>query len=87
MNLEPGARPSKLVVTDRNGILWNGTELTKPQLATMLDRTGAIEPQPDLHLQPEANARFELVEEVLAMTNRAVFSKMGFVGNEAYRTF
>lgn len=83
----PNAVRNKLVVTGENRILWNGTELTKPQLATMLDRTGAIDPQPELHLQPEANARFELVDEVLAMTKRAGITKMGFVGNEAYRTF
>ena len=84
---KPNAVPNKLVVTDGSKILWNGTELSKPQLATMLGRTVAMDPQPELHLQPEANARFELVDEVLAMTKRAGITKMGFVGNEAYRTF
>ena len=83
----PDALRNKLVVTDQNAILWNDTEVTKPQLATMLGRTVAMDPQPELHLQPEANARFELVDEVLAMTKRAGISRMGFVGNEAYRRF
>lgn len=84
---QPNAVRNKLVVSDRNTILWNGTELTKPQLATMLRRTAAMDPQPELHLQPAANARFELVDEVLAMTKRAGITRMGFVGNEAYRRF
>ncbi|HET7816410.1 MAG TPA: biopolymer transporter ExbD, partial [Sphingomicrobium sp.] len=42
---------------------------------------------PELHLQPEAEARYELVDEVLAITKRARVEKMGFVGNEAYMTF
>ena len=84
---QPDGVRNKLVVTNDNKLLWNGTELSKPQLASMLGRTATIEPQPELHLQPEANARFELVDEVLAMTKRAGITRMGFVGNEAYRTF
>ena len=84
---KPDAVRNKLVVTTDNRILWNGTEITKPQLASMLGGTAALEPQPELHLQPEANARYELVDEVLAMTKRAGITRMGFVGNEAYRTF
>ena len=84
---KPDVVRNKLVVTDGSKILWNGTELSKPELATMLGQTVAMNPQPELHLQPEANARFELVDEVLAMTKRAGITRMGFVGNEAYRTF
>ena len=37
---------------------------------------------PELHLQPEPNARYELVDQVLAITKQAQVEKMGFVGNE-----
>jgi biopolymer transport protein ExbD len=84
---QPDGVRNKLVVTSANRIVWNGIEISKPQLATMLGRTAAIDPQPELHLQPEADARFELVDEILAMTKRAGITRMGFVGNEAYRTF
>jgi biopolymer transport protein ExbD len=43
-----------------------------------------MNPIPELHLQPDQNARYELVDEVLAVTKRANVEKMGFVGNEAY---
>ena len=43
-----------------------------------------MDPVPELHLQPEPEARYELVDEVLAVTKRANVTKMGFVGNEAY---
>jgi biopolymer transport protein ExbD len=43
-----------------------------------------MDPIPELHLQPEPNARYALVDEVLAITKRAHVEKMGFVGNEAY---
>ena len=55
-----------------------------PQLRQYLDVTQQMNPIPELHLQPEPNARYELVDEVLAVTKQAHVEKMGFVGNECY---
>jgi biopolymer transport protein ExbD len=35
-----------------------------------------------MHLQPEPDARYELVDEVLAVTKQAKVSKMGFVATK-----
>jgi biopolymer transport protein ExbD len=78
---------NKVVVTASNEILWNGTPVSPQQLRLYLDATLQMEPVPELHLQPEPNARYALVDEVLAITKRAGVDKMGFVGNEAYSTF
>ena len=82
--VEPDPVKNKIVVTDGGGILWNGTEVTKTELAALLGATQAMRPIPELHLQPEAGARYELVDELLAITKHANVTKMGFVGNEAY---
>jgi biopolymer transport protein ExbD len=50
----------------------------------MLDRTRRMKPVPELHLRPDPAARYELVDEVLAITKRSQVKKMGFAGNEAY---
>ncbi|WP_395001208.1 ExbD/TolR family protein [Sphingomonas sp.] len=78
---------NKLVITQTGAILWNGTPVTLQQLRTYLDVSQQMNPVPELHLQPEPNARYELVDEVLAVTKKAQVSKMGFVGNEAYSSF
>jgi biopolymer transport protein ExbD len=78
---------NKLVITQTGAILWNGTPVTLQQLRTYLDVSQQMNPVPELHLQPEPNARYELVDEVLAVTKKAHVSKMGFVGNEAYSSF
>ncbi len=78
---------NKVVVTASNQILWNGAPVSPQQLRLYLDATQQMDPIPELHLQPEPNARYELVDEVLAITKRAHVEKMGFVGNEAYATF
>ena len=39
---------------------------------------------PELHLQPESEARYEVVNEVFVAANRAKVRGMGFVGNERF---
>ena len=82
----PPILPQKnvVVVTAQGQILWNGTPVSMQQLPSYLDTTQQMNPVPELHLQPEATARYELVDEVLAVTKRAHVQKMGFVGNEYY---
>ena len=78
---------NKIVVTQAGAILWNGTPVDQGLLRSYLDTSQQMNPIPELHLQPEADARYGLVDEVLAVTKRAKVEKMGFVGNEAYMNF
>jgi biopolymer transport protein ExbD len=75
---------NKVVITPQNVILWNGTPVDKVTLRQYLDISQTMTPIPELHLQPDPNARYELVDEVLAVTKHAHVENMGFVGNEAY---
>ena len=77
---------NKIVITQAGQILWNGAAVNQQQLRQYLDISQQMDPVPELHLQPEPEARYELVDEVLAVTKQAKVSKMGFVGNEAYMT-
>jgi biopolymer transport protein ExbD len=85
-NPPPPIEPKKnvVVITAANQILWNGMPLDLLTLRQYLDQTTNMTPVPELHLQPEAGARYELVDEVLAVTKRANITAMGFVGNEYY---
>ena len=78
---------NKIVVTQAGAILWNGTPVDQGLLRSYLDTSQQMNPIPELHLQPEADASYGLVDEVLAVTKRAKVEKMGFVGNEAYMNF
>ena len=83
----PPIDPVKNIVTinAQNQIFWNGSPVSQPQLRVFLDTTQQMNPVPELHLQPDATARYETVDEVLATTKRAKVQKMGFVGNEYYQ--
>ena len=78
---------NKVVVTPQGQVLWNGTPVDLTTLRQYLDLTTTMRPVPELHLQPDPQARYELVDEVLAVCKRARVTAMGFVGNEAYANF
>ena len=78
---------NKVVITAAGQILWNGAPVNPQQLRQYLELSQQMNPIPELHLQPEPEARYELVDEVLAITKHAHVEKMGFVGNEAYMKF
>src|SRR5438309_5541024 len=78
--------PVKNVVTinAQNQVFWNGSPVDMQTLRQYLDTTQQMNPVPELHLQPDATARYEIVDQVLALTKKAHVQKMGFVGNEYY---
>ena len=85
-NQPPPINPVKniLSINAQDQVLWNGSPVTMQQLRAYLDTTQQMNPIPELHLQPDATARYEIVDEVLAVTKKAKVQKMGFVGNEYY---
>jgi len=86
-NNPPPIQPTfnTVVVTPSDQILWNGSPVTQEQLRQYLDTTQQMDPVPELHLQPDPQARYELVDQVLAIAKKANVEKMGFVGNEYYQ--
>ena len=85
----PPIKPTKnvLYVAPNDAVLWNDSPVALSQLRGLLEQTQAMDPIPELHLQPDPNARYDVVDKVLAETKKAKVSKMGFIGNENYRAF
>ena len=85
----PPILPTKnvLYVAPNDAILWNGQPVALSQLRGMLEATQTMDPIPELHLQPDPQARYDIVDKVLRETKLANVSKMGFIGNDAYRGF
>jgi biopolymer transport protein ExbD len=85
-NPPPPIQPTKneVEITNTNQVLWNGSPVDLTVLRQYLDQTQTMDPIPELHLRPARDARYEVVDEVLAVTKRANVTKMGFIGNEAY---
>jgi len=78
---------NKIFIQPDNAVLWNGTPIDVNLLRQYLEATKALRPVPELHLEPHPEARYERVDEVLAITKRAQITAMGIIGNERYATF
>src|SRR6188474_1250914 len=61
---------NKIVITQAGAVLWNGAPVNLTQLRQYLDVTQQMDPIPELHLQPEPEARYEVVDDVLAVTKQ-----------------
>ncbi|MEG3182208.1 ExbD/TolR family protein [Sphingomonas sp. LT1P40] len=90
-NTEPQAPPpvepqkNKITVDPAGLVYWNGNQIDLVTLRQYLDQSVQISPEPELHFQPDPQARYEKVDEVLAVIKRSAVTKLGFVGNEQYR--
>lgn len=78
---------NKLTVDTNDTIAWNGAPVSQGQLAGILAQTRNMDPEPELQFQPDARARYQIVDEVLVVIKRSGVTKLGFVGNEQYGTF
>lgn len=78
---------NKVVLTQDNQILWNGTPITDGQLVGNLQATRAMALEPELQFEPEALASYDLSAKVLNIIKGSGVTKFGFVGNDKYRVF
>ena len=81
---EPSGVKNEVVIARTGAILWNGTNVGEDGLRYELSLTARMRPAPELHLRPDAQARYVIVDKVLADIKRSGVTKFGFVGNEAY---
>ncbi|AEG49280.1 Biopolymer transport protein ExbD/TolR [Sphingobium chlorophenolicum L-1] len=76
------------VSIDADGIIrWNGAALDRLKLRRYLAASLRLPVEPELQFQPDAAARYVVVDEVLADIRRAGVKKLGFIGNERYASF
>ncbi len=78
---------NKLILTQANQILWNGTPINTGQLVSILQSTKAIDPEPELQFQPEEYASYEIANQMMKIITDSKVTKFGFVGNENFATF
>ena len=80
------AQKNKIYIDAEGRIFWNSVQIDEVTLRQYLDASLQMSPEPELHFQPDPQARYEVVDRVLAIIKRANVNKLGFVGNEQYRT-
>jgi biopolymer transport protein ExbD len=64
---------------------WNGQAVANRQaLQDRLAEAAALQPQPELHIQSHAKAKYEATAAALAGAQRAGLTKLGIVGSERF---
>ena len=88
---DPNAQPplvdpviNRVSVDFLNDIYWNDVPVTPQQLDAYFLQSARLDPQPEIHVRPDALSRYDVVSEIMASAQRNGVTKIGFVGNEAY---
>src|SRR5258705_13066963 len=83
----PNATRNEIAITGGGATLWNGIAMSESELRYELAATQRMRPVPELHLRPDAYARYATGDRVLGLIKRERGQKVGFVGNEAYASW
>jgi len=75
---------NKVTIAPDGTVAWNGSPVDEVTLAQYLEQTKTMNPEPELHFQPDPQAKYEKVDSVLAVIKRSGITKLGFIGNEQY---
>ena len=60
-------------------IVWNGTPVSLQQVDGYIASESSKDPQPEIHLNPDGMAKYDVVAKVLAAAQRNRMTKIGFV--------
>jgi biopolymer transport protein ExbD len=63
------------------GLLWDGSAIAPAALAGRLGALAADPAHPELHLNADGEARYEQVDQILALIRRAGVTRLGLVDN------
>ncbi len=86
----PGAgsgEPPKVNILRINGAgstLWNGEVVTAAKLKSLLANMAKDPDLPQLHMQTDGNARYEIFDHTIATVKRSGVQAIGFVGNKQF---
>jgi biopolymer transport protein ExbD len=78
---------NSITIDAAGAISWNGQSIDRAALRGLLGEMGTMAIQPELQFQPAAEARYEVVDAVLADIKRAGVTTLSLPGNEAYQAF
>ena len=75
----------KIDIDNASKIYWNGEVITdRAELTEKFTAAAAQAVQPELHLRPDKNAKYEVVAMVLASAQRLGLTKIGIIGSEQF---
>ena len=75
----------RIDIDDKSVVHWQGVPIAgAAELDSMMKAAAAQAVQPEIHLRPNRQAKYEVVANVLASTRRLGLTKIGVVGSEQF---
>jgi biopolymer transport protein ExbD len=92
MNLPVGTPPVNSVkpdkvqidIDEKSVVYWQGLPVTGAKLEANMSAAGKLSEQPEVHIRPDKNARYEVFADVLASSKRKGLTKMAVIGSEQF---
>ena len=81
---EPPRAFHQLDIAADGRLAWNGAALPAEQLPRRLLQLAADPATPELRLNPDGEARYGWIDQILAQIRFAGVGRLGFIGNERY---
>jgi len=80
-NLPTQTKPENilLAVSKDGDVYWNTRQLDAGTLVAELKKESVKEPQPEVHIRGDENARYESIGRVIVACQRAGIAKVGFI--------
>ncbi len=72
--------PIRIMIDFNGSINWMGQPVTRSQLAANLKIESERSIQPEIHIEPDRNAKYGVVAHVMASVQRNGLKKMGVIG-------
>ena len=86
VDLPPTNALRNALTVDQRGVTrWNGQAVDDATLGALLRGVAAMKQPAEVHFEPDAAARYERVDTVLALASKSGVETLGFVGNERYQ--
>src|SRR5690606_38673302 len=67
---------NKIYIAVDGTTTWNGTPVDAVRLRQYLDVAAAMNPEPELHFQPDPQVRYDTVDQTLAVIKRSSVTKL-----------
>lgn len=78
---------NRITIDAAGTIRWNGRAMDRITLRRHLQAALALPAEPEIQFEPDADARYVTVDEVLSDIKGSGITKLGFIGNERYQEF
>jgi biopolymer transport protein ExbD len=70
-------------VRENGDLYWNGEIVSPATLPQRFSTASARQPQPELHIRADRNARYESVAQVMSLAAKAGLVRIGFITDPA----